>query len=502
MRVLLDTNVLIHREARTVIRDDVGILFRWLDRLKYHKCIHSNSLSEIGKHADPTIVRTFNIKLGSYEELKTVAPDVPALAAIRARDVTDNDAIDTSLVNELAAGRVDLLISEDRGVHRKATALGIAGSVFTIDSFLEKVTAEHPELIAYKTLSVRKDYFGNINIDDVFFDSFRRDYSGFNAWFARKADEVAYVCRTDGAISAFLYVKVESKTEPYPEIEPTFPAKKRLKIGTLKVALNGVKLGERFLKIVFDNAIRQRVSEIYVTAFDRDAEQKRLIALLEQFGFRRHGTKSSVDGNEEVFIRSMVAAFDSNDPKLTYPYFLGSGRTLLVPIYPSYHTSLFPDSILRTESPMNFEEHEPFRNAIRKVYVSRSYEKDIRVGDNLLFYRTGGFYESVVSTVGVVESVHIGISTFDQFRTLCGKRSVFSEAELRDLWDYNPTTHPFVVNFLYCYSLPKRPNLKRLIEMGVIQDVRSAPRGFKLLKTGQFSAILEESKSDGSLIVD
>lgn len=501
MRVLLDTNILINREARTVVRDDIGILFRWLDRLNCRKCIHNDSLSEIAKHADTSVVRTFKAKLGSYEELKTIAPDVPDLASIRANDLTENDRIDTTLVNELAAGRVDLLISEDRGVHRKARSLGLSGSVFTIDSFLEKVTAEHPELTDYKALSVRKEYFGNIDVSDLFFDSFRQDYPDFNRWFARKSDEIAYVCRTDAAITAFLYLKVEDRTEPYPDIEPVFAAKKRLKIGTFKVALNGVKLGERFLKIVFDNAIRQRVSEIYVTAFEREAEQRRLITLLQQFGYRRQGIKRSALGIEGVFSRDMTPAFNTNEPRLTYPFFRRNGRTFIVAIYPEYHTSLFPDSILRTESPMDYEEHEPHRNAIRKVFVSRSFQRDIHTGDNLVFYRTGGYHLSVVSTVGVVEDIHTGIETFEEFRTLCGKRSVFSETELREQWDYK-STHPFVVDFLYTYSLPKRPNMRRLIEMGIIKDVRSAPRGFDLLKPGQFKAILEESEYDGSLVID
>jgi hypothetical protein len=37
MRVLLDTNILIHREAATVVRADIGKLFFWLDKLKYEK---------------------------------------------------------------------------------------------------------------------------------------------------------------------------------------------------------------------------------------------------------------------------------------------------------------------------------------------------------------------------------------------------------------------------------------------------------------------------------
>jgi hypothetical protein len=55
-RVLLDTNILIHREARTVVRDDIGPLFRWLDELKYERLVHPDSLIEIKKHRTPSSV--------------------------------------------------------------------------------------------------------------------------------------------------------------------------------------------------------------------------------------------------------------------------------------------------------------------------------------------------------------------------------------------------------------------------------------------------------------
>jgi len=35
IKILLDTNIIIHREASTVINDDIGILFRWLDNLHH-----------------------------------------------------------------------------------------------------------------------------------------------------------------------------------------------------------------------------------------------------------------------------------------------------------------------------------------------------------------------------------------------------------------------------------------------------------------------------------
>src|SRR6266852_6132841 len=126
MRVLLDTNILIHREDATVVRGDIGRLFFWLDKLQCEKCVHPASLQEIGKHQDKRVRTTFEAKLQSYRVLKTMAPVSAAVQQVGAADKTDNDRNDTLLVSELNAGRVDALISEDRGLHAKALALGIA----------------------------------------------------------------------------------------------------------------------------------------------------------------------------------------------------------------------------------------------------------------------------------------------------------------------------------------------------------------------------------------
>src|ERR1051326_6364097 len=291
MRVLLDTNILIHREAATVVRRDIGNVFFWLDKLKHEKCAHPVSINEIEKHKDEKVRKSFQAKLQSYNILNTTAPLSPELAQFSGTDRTENDRNDTIIVNEVFAHRVDLLITEDRGVHTKAGILGIADRVFTIDAFLEKVTAENPTLVDYKVLAVKKTVFGEIDVSEDFFDSFRQDYGGkdFDRWFARKADEDAYVCYEGKDLVAFLYLKVEGTEENYNDIEPRFAPKRRLKIGTFKVEMNGYKLGERFLKIIFDNALRQQVGEIYVTIFSRTAEQLRLVRLLQDFGFTEHG---------------------------------------------------------------------------------------------------------------------------------------------------------------------------------------------------------------------
>lgn len=504
MRILLDTNILIHREANRVINEDIGILFGWFDKLHYEKCIHPLSLHEIRKYKDDKTVKTIEAKIKNYNLLKTEAPESNEIQAIRSKfDSNENDEIDTSLLKEVFAERVKYLITEDRNIHRKANELGIGDFVFSIDGFLEKVSSENPTLTDYRTLSVRKEYFGNIDLTDQFFSSFRNDYQGFDKWFNSKSDEVAYVCRSErGEMLAFLYIKIEDQKENYHDVEPSFEQKKRLKIGTFKVISNGFKLGERFLKIVFDNSLINHVDEAYVTLFDHTEEHERLIGLLVDWGFCQHGVKHTPTGDEQVYVKDFHPVPDSEHPKQTYPFINRDRRYFIVPIYPEYHTELFPDSILNNESPNDFVENQPHRNAIQKVYISRSYYKSLRPGDVIVFYRTGGYYRGVVTTVGVVDNVHTHISNEDGFISRCRKRSVFTDAQLAEHWNYKQRNRPFVVNFLYIYSFPKRPNLQSLIDLGVIRDTSSVPRGFEEITRNQFELILEASESDESFIVN
>ena len=508
MRVLLDTNIVIHREAANVVRTDIGVLFRWFDRLNHEKCIHPLTIEEISGHQNHRVVRTFQAKVSSYHTLKTVAPDSPEITSIKeTQDRTANDLNDSTLLNELLQRRVDAFLTEDRNIHRKARTLGISQNVFTIDDFLEKVTAENPELVDYKVLSVKKEYFGNIDVSDSFFDTFREDYPGFDVWFNRKADELAYYCADENnSVVAFLYLKVEEEGEDYSHTTPQLDRAKRLKIGTFKVISNGFKIGERFIKIIFDNALLMAVSEIYVTAFDHGDNQLRLIKLLQDWGFVEHGTKQSDTGEEIVFVRSTLSncARNTNNPRFAYPYANASAQKWIVPIYPEYHTELFPDSVLRTESPSDFVEHTPNRNAISKVYISRSRNRSLEPGDLIVFYRTasGGkaWYTSVATTIGVVQNVTKGIRDRDHFIELCRKRSVFTDEQLGEHWDFRSNSRPFVVNFLYLYSFPKRMNRKSLVEAGIQGEM--APRGFEKLTHKQFDILLRGSEVDRNIIVD
>jgi len=246
IKVLLDTNIIIHRETKDPTNKDIGRLFRWIDKLGYIKCVHPVTINEISKNQDIRTREAFFIKMESYNKLPTIAPVKSEVQTISKKyDKTENDKNDTILLNEVFSGRVDLLITEDRDIRTKAVELGIDDKVFTIDEFLEKVIAENPEQLDYKVPSVRKEYFGNINLQDEFFESFKEDYVDYERWFNKKADETAYVCQCGERVVGLLYLKIETKSEPYPDITPRFTPKRRLKIGTFKVQLNGFKLGER-----------------------------------------------------------------------------------------------------------------------------------------------------------------------------------------------------------------------------------------------------------------
>jgi predicted nucleic acid-binding protein len=506
MRILLDTNIIIHRETSKVYNQDIGRLFQWFDKTQSSKIIHPLSIEEISTHKDAEVVNTMKVKMENYIPLKTESEEVEAIVELRKEDKSRNDFIDTSLLKELYNDRVDILITEDRGIHRKALKLGIEEKVFTIDSYIEKVTSENPELQDYKVLSVKKEFFGNVNIKDGFFDSFKEDYAEFEKWFNKKADTVSYICFADGQIGAFLFVKVEDKNENYGDIKPPLPPKKRLKIGTFKVTSNGYKLGERFLKIIFDNALRYKVDEIYVTIFEKSEEQIRLIRLLEDWGFIYWGEKTTANGIEKVLVRDFKADFNLENPKLTYPYISRNRTVNIIPIKPEYHTDLLPDSLLNNESPTDFIENEPYRNAIQKVYISRSYNRNLAKGDLLLFYRTGGLHLSVITTIGLVDSIYDKIQDEKQFIQLCRKRSVFDDKALSEHWNYKypngKWTAPFIVNFHYIYTFPKRLNMAKLIELGIIKDVTSAPRGFEPISVENFNIILKESKADESYLID
>lgn len=157
MKALLDTNIIIHRENTKATNYSIGQLFHWLDKMHYEKVLHPYTVKELRKLHNDQMQDLYDAKLDAYTLLHTVAPQTDEFKRIIAgSEKTENDVIDNQLLCEVYSGRVDILITEDRKMRNKAESLGIANKVFSINSFITKMTDENPALIEYKALSVKK----------------------------------------------------------------------------------------------------------------------------------------------------------------------------------------------------------------------------------------------------------------------------------------------------------------------------------------------------------
>lgn len=499
MKTLLDTNIIIHRENTKVTNQSIGLLYYWLDKLHYEKMIHPYSVRELRKYGDMQMQKLYDVKLSSYVEMKTVAPQSEEFKkSLERLPQSENDEIDNQLLCEVYCCRVDILITEDRRMRNKAIALGISDKVFSINAFIEKATSENPELINYKHLSVKKQYIGDVDVTNVFFDSLRDSYMEFDAWFARKSNEEAYVCYSDqNMILGFLYLKTENIDSDYHDITPVFFPRKRLKIGTFKIDSTGFRLGERFIKIIFDNAIERNVEEIYVTLYENRPELIALKALLERWGFCDYGTKESNGKKEKVLVKKMKMYDPSLSIKQNFPNVNYNVVKRILPIFPQYHTNLLPDSQLITENEVDFIGNIAHRYALQKVYVTWAMKSDVKVGDIVLFYRTGEErrkgYTSVLTTVAVIDEFVTDFKNKKQFMDYCENRSVFSKDELNDFWEkhrYNLC----VVKFIYIKSLKSRLNLKYLWDHNII-TFPNGPRPFVRIDDDQYECIIRDSNT-------
>ncbi len=500
MRALLDTNVIIHRENKRVSNYSIGHLYRWLDKLKYEKVIHPYSVVEIQKYKDFETQESLAVKLEAYEVLKTIkTPDDDFLKKINIPENSENDRIDDFLLYEVYLGRVDLLITEDKGIRIKAARLCLSERVFSINAFISKVSEENPELIDYKMLAVKKTYFGQVDVNDKFFDSLRASYFGFNNWFNKKCDEEAYICKSDTEdILGFLYLKTEDEEEIYADIIPQFKPKRRLKVGTFKVEATGFRLGERFIKIIFDNALQRNVDEVYVTLFENRSELSALVDLIQRWGFINFGIKKSDDQEEQVYVKEMKKILPTFSCRKNFPNISYNCNKYILPILPRYHTSLLPDSKLNTENEIDFLGKEPQRYALQKVYITWAPCDEVQTGDLIVFYRIGEDgkskkYASVVTTVAIIEEIIDNIKTEEELLSMCQNRSVFSTDDLRAFWR-NHRYNLKVIRFIFVQSLAKRLTLGYLWDNQIIEPP-GGPRPFTKITDEQYDMILRDSNT-------
>lgn len=350
-------------------------------------------------------------------------------------------------------------------------------------------------------MNLTYEKFKDVDLGDIFFDSLKSDYEEFPVWFAKKSNESAYIFRNEhGNIDGFLYLKQENGE--ITDVAPLLPAAKRIKVGTMKINAHGTKLGERFIKKICDHAIFFSVDEVYLTIFEKHTS---LINLVSRYGFKKVATKTTKNGQELVFVKPMRARTDAQILE-NYPIIrTATANCYLLSIYPTWHTRLLPDSILKTES-SDIIQDISHTNSIHKVYLAGMHGMDsLRSGDVLLIYRTGdghgpARFRSVATSICVVEEYR-NISSFankEQFLNYCRPYSVFTENELENFW--KSRKYPYVIRFSYNIALKKR------VTRGTMIDDLGLPEnsywGFMPLSKNHLLSIATKGQVNEGLIID
>lgn len=500
-RVLLDTNIIIHRESYKNVTFEVMNLYKWLDTLHSKKILHPLTKTEIEKYNDENIKRDVCIKLDSYETIIPKKITDSFFAEICNRFSQDeNSIIDNQILFQVYDGLADLLITNDSKILMKSALLGIRKQVLSVDEYLKSVETLFPKKIDYKILSVKKEQFGNIDLNDEFFGTLKEDYPGFEDWFNSKNKEEAYVFNQNGKVHGFLYIKTEFEDEKdYLKVVPNLSKKKRLKVGTFKIdsALKGFRLSERFIKIIFDNALKNEVDEIYFTLFEnKRKEVNALRDVLCKWGFYKHGYKISSNGNEEsVFSKSLEHFDPTKTIQYNFPNLPQHQKMFILPINSEYHTSLFPDSILKNEDMSLYSENKGHLYSLEKIYVSGTFKTNPKPGDYVVIYRRGERYpkkySSVCTCLCVLEE-SVNPKTLDDYLKVCSNKSVFSDDDLTNF--YINKQYRTVIKLIPYKTYLKKISLGNLIDIGFI-DYDKGPRPFDEVPPQFYDIFIKEIDS-------
>lgn len=469
MRTLIDTNVLIALEDNNILESRFSDFYR--EAIKNSKLlIHPVSRIDIGRDKNKLRqIKTLS-KLAKYQELTN--PPEPTKDFLIKLGISNesNDIVDANLLYSVLKNSVNFLVTEDKGIHRKAIKFSIQERVLNVDQaaslFLRLSTRDIPDHTLIEYLPVH-----NLDISDNFFDSLREDYGeeDFNNWFKRISQEgrSCWTLIEDNNILALNILKEEEKHDFERIHIPT------LKLCTFKVSdtVAGRKIGELLLKLLFHYAQRNHLKSIYVTVLPK---YPLLISFFKEYGFEIVGKKD----NENIMMKNMIlpSKITSNYGPLLfakkyYPNYLDTSsiNKYLIPIQPQFHNRLFPDCKERQTTIDEFTFPCPEGNTIKKAYLCNSNIKRINGGDILLFYRSHD--KMAITSIGVVEKTirtqdpqlvvstvsNRTVYTYEEITSLC--KSEVLVIIFRHMRNFNSAVH--------LSTLRKKCNIK-----GQIQSIR------------------------------
>lgn len=145
--VLLDTNIIIKRESGNNVSFEVTKLFNWFEKKSVKKYIHHISLQELVTYGDEKAKEVILTKMGSYETLPkfSIETDDYFESVVSQYAQDKNGLNDNALLREVYNGNIEILLTDDTLMLRKAKELYIRDLVVTSAELLAHFETEYPQ---------------------------------------------------------------------------------------------------------------------------------------------------------------------------------------------------------------------------------------------------------------------------------------------------------------------------------------------------------------------
>ena len=491
--ILLDTNILIYREGEKKLDKDILTLSRLLmDSIEYKLVIHPLSIEELKKYKDKEQRDVIISKVSIYKLLENPPKIDEKFLEECGGGANSHEYVDNNLLYALKKNYVSYLITNDKGILKKAKRLGLK-RVLSITDAIHFLSKDEELILSRMPLIIKEKELCEISINDPFFTDLKKDYANFEKWYEKKQlqHKKAYVAfKENGQLGAFLMLKIEDEREGYDDFDVPLERGKRIKVSTFKVVDNGKAIGEALLKIMFDYALANGIYEIYITIYDK---HKRLIDLFKEYGFefctyklteKQIGTYEK----EGVYIRKI-----SND-KVNYPILKVDDQSVfIVPIQNEYCIMLFPDVLISSQISMSdLMGTSTYGNVIKKAYICTRYSSKMKPGDIVVFYASKSI-KSIVC-IGVVDDAFKAneLDSCDAYKKVVKRRTVYEDSYLENAYQKGF----FTILFKYYTKLDKYIKLEDAIREGII---KMAPQSLQSLDREKFKKLLELAGTENKI---
>lgn len=503
-RILIDTNVFIGLEDPRKVDPVAAEFVQLCSAHDVAIFVHEASRQDIARDKNFQRREISESKLEKFQHLKQQR--LPVQATLEAEFGTirkPNDRVDVVLLHALSIGLVDLLVTEDKGIHDRVLLSRLAAQVLTVaDALIWLRRTYEPTKVRLPFVEEQKAH--EIDQSDPLFDSLRDGYPNFDAWWTKcvKQHRDCWTVTIGDVLAGIVVRKPEARDEA-----PVKSSGDRiLKLCTFKVRseFRGEKLGELLLKQALWYAQRNNYDIVYLTTYET---QTTLMRVLEYFGFEQ--THALADGElvfEKTITQQPLRRIAGVDVFLldrrSYPRFVldEDTRIFAVPIQWEYHEKLFPEIAVGTPLPLlpaahpllNSSQDRTPGNSIRKVYLCRAPTRSMRPGDILAFYQSkaeGRIGSQAITSIGVVERVD-SVSDPDELLRRTAKRSVFSDVELRQMAS-EKTSPVLVIDFLLIGHLDVPIPLNALIRERVF---RGPPQSILQIPLQRFQPVRSHFK--------